>query len=242
VYVLVDYDNIPIRNRTRGVEPVVDRALNLLELQPFDRGQRIYIRLYGGWYEKDRFTKAAQELAIGIENRYPSPFSVEGKVVEKPFTVRVHVELAYSLIIRPEKHLFSTYRPRKMFNINIKCLEPTSLDCSSEECPMQTVYQAFQEKRCPNPDCHKELSQFFIRGGQKLVDSMLISDLIYLSYAGEPRIALVSSDDDFVPGIVTALLLDREVIHIHTRSEIVRTDFYGLEKFSNYRVKRLILK
>lgn len=40
--------------------------------------------------------------------------------------------------------------------------------------------------------------------GQKMVDGMLTSDLIYLSNKRDSSVVVVSDDDDFVPGVITS--------------------------------------
>ena len=55
------------------------------------------------------------------------------------------------------------------------------------------------------------------RGQQKLVDTMLTADLIYLSRK-VPTLALVGSDQDLWPGLKTAVMSGSTVIHIHPRS------------------------
>lgn len=52
---------------------------------------------------------------------------------------------------------------------------------------------------------------------QKLVDTMLVADLIHLAINGEMTIAVVSSDDDFWPGILSAMTLGAHVVHIGTK-------------------------
>jgi len=54
------------------------------------------------------------------------------------------------------------------------------------------------------------------RSEQKLVDTMLTADMIYLAQAGVKDVCLVSSDDDLWVGIRTAILLGANVTQIHT--------------------------
>jgi hypothetical protein len=60
---------------------------------------------------------------------------------------------------------------------------------------------------------------------QKLVDSMLTADLIHLAHSGEQFVAIVSSDDDMWPGIITAVHAGAHVLHVQTS---------GLQQFSPY--------
>jgi uncharacterized LabA/DUF88 family protein len=51
---------------------------------------------------------------------------------------------------------------------------------------------------------------------QKLVDTMMVADMIYLARADNAAIAVVSSDDDMWPGILSGLVAGAQLIHIQT--------------------------
>ena len=63
------------------------------------------------------------------------------------------------------------------------------------------------------------------RREQKLVDTMIVADLIHLASRGETPIGLVSSDDDMWPGILSALNIGASVIHVHTRVPIIQNAY-----------------
>jgi hypothetical protein len=46
---------------------------------------------------------------------------------------------------------------------------------------------------------------------------MLTADAIFLATKGERKICVVSSDDDLLPAIRTALILGADVLHMHTK-------------------------
>jgi hypothetical protein len=52
------------------------------------------------------------------------------------------------------------------------------------------------------------------RGEQKLVDTMLVADLIQLSHAGDTEVAIVTADDDVWPGVITGMQAGTHVVHI----------------------------
>ena len=60
---------------------------------------------------------------------------------------------------------------------------------------------------------------------QKLVDTMLVSDLIFLATRGERDLVVVSSDDDIWPGIRTALQLGARVTQVHTGGRETPADY-----------------
>jgi hypothetical protein len=53
------------------------------------------------------------------------------------------------------------------------------------------------------------------RPEQKMIDTLLVTDLTYLSTRKATVIAVVSTDDDMWPGIRQALLNGARVMHIH---------------------------
>src|SRR5208282_577710 len=59
--------------------------------------------------------------------------------------------------------------------------------------------------KCPDSSCARTAEQFLKRSEQKLVDTMIVSDLIHLASTGESAIAVVSSDDDLWPGMLMAM-------------------------------------
>ncbi len=50
---------------------------------------------------------------------------------------------------------------------------------------------------------------------QKLVDTLLVTDLLHLAHTSAEPVAVVSTDDDMWPGIRLALLKGVQVVHIH---------------------------
>ncbi|MBK7374299.1 MAG: hypothetical protein IPJ02_01610 [Chitinophagaceae bacterium] len=66
---------------------------------------------------------------------------------------------------------------------------------------------------------------------------MLTSDLIYAAYQNS-NVGIVSSDDDFWPGILTALDTGVKVTQIHTKGQYINP-FYLRTANSNYIQKQL---
>jgi uncharacterized LabA/DUF88 family protein len=71
------------------------------------------------------------------------------------------------------------------------------------------------------------------KAGQKLVDTMMTADIIHLAANGSTDICVISSDDDLWPGIKSALLLGRRVVHLrtHDRASAAR---YARDAGPNY--------
>jgi hypothetical protein len=59
------------------------------------------------------------------------------------------------------------------------------------------------------------LTDLLSRPEQKMVDTLLVTDLVYLSLTEKSAIAVISNDDDMWPGIRQALLNGSTIIHVH---------------------------
>jgi uncharacterized LabA/DUF88 family protein len=68
--------------------------------------------------------------------------------------------------------------------------------------------------------------QLIYKSEQKLVDTMLAADLIYLCLQRDRKVAVVSSDDDMWPAIKTVLNLGMTVLHVHTSAGRRTPQFY----------------
>jgi uncharacterized LabA/DUF88 family protein len=68
----------------------------------------------------------------------------------------------------------------------------------------------------------------FVKDEQKLIDTMLVADLVYLATSNrqECRVAVVSSDDDMLPGIRTAVNAGARVFQIHTAANYLTEQSY----------------
>lgn len=220
--VIIDFDNLDRPLKHRGIFKVVWRILEQIVDPTVLRQPRYILRLYGGWYQGHKLTRQAQDLTIGIGMDVPRlfPLLMNGTKCRVPVTV----ELAYSLAAIPAKHLLATYRPRSV-QTTIQCRDPRGLGCKAPSCPMGAVYAFFQNSGCPDNQCPVSTQDLLFRGEQKLVDTMMLSDLIYYANAGYQILTIVSSDDDLWPGILSALHYGAEVRHVRTRP--IPPDHYG---------------
>jgi hypothetical protein len=221
--ILVDYDNIPRTHSDKGIIYIIDKILNALGPLPFTGSDRTNAKLYGGWYEDRTLSRRAQDLVVAIHSHFPCNMMIhnsQGSAIS-----RVSVELALSLEIEPTKHLWYTYRRRRFPN-GVNCRHPHDLGCQNPECPLLTLSQLLSAGHCPHPGCSIRAEKALFRDEQKLVDSMLASDLIHMAQRGETDICVVTSDDDFWPPIRTALLLGSRVAHVHTHSNRTTPHYY----------------
>jgi len=234
--VIVDYDNLDVVLRRSGLFNVIWKILEKVVDEAQIHQPKYVIRLYGGWYEKSALTRAAQDLTIEIGQAIPLvfPLIINGSQLRVP----ISIELAYSLAVLPARHLLATYRPRGIHG-SVRCHAPAQIGCNATSCPVGPLYTIFINGRCSESNCSKSVQDFLYRGEQKLVDSMMLSDLIFFSQNGGNVIALVSSDDDLWPGILTGLHSGSEIRHIRTRPQT--RDYYGYASNlpGNYKVSTI---
>lgn len=229
MWILVDYDNLDRLERQRGLEHVVWLTLSRIEAQYPIGADRIQVRLYGGWYLGETLSHLAQELTTEIFATYPAPVDISG---DKSKMCRVNVELARSILVDPSTDLFHTYRPRGVSGI--RCHGPPYKNCvRPKDCQTAKLHEFFNSRQCVVNGCSVKAKNVFYRAEQKLVDSMLIADLIYLVDQG-CSVSVVSSDDDLWPGMRLALEYGKPIIHMHPRKGQQTPDMYKVRAPSNY--------
>lgn len=215
--VLVDYDNLPRPLRNRGLDAIVRSILDSIGGKRLSSHQRIRIRLYGGWFSGRNLTRIAQDLATAIRG-YPKAFTVVIEDDSEPssISVLVVVDLAQSMEIDPKTVIENTYRQGGQVE-GLQCMPPPYARCINKSaCPLQSVHSFITNGNCPEPYCGLSTTDLLRKAGQKLVDTMMTADIIHIATNGTDDICITSSDDDLWPGIKSALLLNRRVIHLHT--------------------------
>lgn len=213
--VLVDFDNVPVQVRNQGLLYLVDRIVTCLGptlRQIAVKG--LEFRMYGGWDENNNLTKRAQQLSADLQSSFPRIATVTDA---EPFT-RLHLSgmLAQSLEVLPSKILHNTLRSipvEKQF----ACIKPTSIGCANRPCPIDSLADFLKSGTCPISGCRFTPMAVLKLQEQKLVDTMIVADLIHLSKAGQQSIVLVSSDDDMWPGILSVLAAGTHIIHVQTK-------------------------
>ena len=213
-YVLLDYYNIPKLHRHRGAVSVVQEILNALDIHHFPTGTRLHVRFYGGWYRKAGLSQPGQDLSTELRGTFPNPMVVSTRQTTVQF--RVGADLARSLLLDPAYDLLHTLRRGLPPVYNVATL-PFRGCTRPESCKLACIDSLIHRRVCPDNFCSTRISAVFPRPKQqKLVDTMLVSDLIYLAHSESDPVIVVSSDDDLWPGIRTALHLGVPVHHVHT--------------------------
>ena len=229
--ILVDYDNIDSNLTRLGIQHIATKIVSKINPNEITSGNHILIRLYGGWYEFSRFTHRAQNLSSDVSSNFPMVLTLS----DNNTTVIVNCEMAYSLLADPTNHLLYTFRPRGIPE-GLRVNHPSTCGCTDPSCPIIAAYNFINNDVCVKCNSIKP-KDIFYRGEQKLVDTMLTSDLIYLASQSN-NLCIVSSDDDFWPGIITTLMYGKKIIHLHTKTRNTPT-YYSINSGTNYIQKTL---
>ena len=221
--IFIDYDNLLPSQKNAGILDVVTKALIQMPFDGATTRVKCEVRVYGGWYEGATMTRRAQDTTVEIQRDFPTiirlPMGGGGHCV-----VSMNAELAVALIQEPGHHLFNTYR-RKGKPANIRVKVPTAIGCTDPDCVLPLMKKLLKTGNCPKPGCVVAERDLVYRHEQKIVDTMLSCDLIYAANRGTNQIALVSSDDDFLPPLRTALLCGTAAIRFHTKPNSQRASF-----------------
>lgn len=213
IAICIDYDNLSSLQKTAGILDVVQKTLLEASEMFLKNIGTCEVRLYGGWYEGADFSVLSQQISVSIQNDFPNVLRVpneEGEII----IFRVTAELAVSLLEEPGHQLFNTYRRKGRPN-NIRVETPASVGCSTSTCPLPLAKKLLQNGRCPTQGCVTGGGALVYRHEQKLVDTMLTCDLMYLANQAYDLIFIISADDDFLPPIRTLLLRGAKVIRVH---------------------------
>jgi len=228
--ILVDFDNLHNSIIKHGIVHTIGKIISKIDPSDLALERHVKIRLYGGWYLQNNITTKAQLLSADISNNFPNAFLLS----DSSTNVIVNCEIAYSILADPTNHLFDTYR-QKGIPLGLKAHHPSSCNCTNANCPIVTTYDFLANKKCGACNTISP-EDIFYRGEQKLVDTMITSDLLFSNSL--TSIAIVSSDDDFWPGIKTSLVQGKKVIHLHTRNRLMPSS-YTSTTTTNYYQRQL---
>lgn len=215
--VLIDYDNLDRLVRLRGARHVMTSLFQAIGRRRLAAGQTetAVCRLYGGWFDGASLSARAQELTADLRREFPGVVTVADE--HDTCTVLVRAELALALACDPRVALTHTYR-RRSSPPRLRCVTPPFPDCAdASRCPVAPIHPFIRDGACPTRDCDVTPRAVLERAEQKLVDSMLIIDLVHLAEATSEPLVVVSADDDLWPGIRFVLLRGAQVVHVVPR-------------------------
>lgn len=215
----------------------LERIVSVLAASTFSVPSHLRFRLYGGWYEGMSPTRLVQNLTTEIEAE-PFPLPFKYSLANAVRTTVLSVEFAYSLLAEPHHHLFDTFRKKANALRAIHCEHPSAVGCvQGITCPllgMHTLLNA-RRPRCPDSTCAIDSQALIYRAEQKLVDTMLCTDLIYLAQQRNQDLVVVTSDDDLWPAIRLALYMGATLYHIEPRPTNLKSPSYTAGLAATYR-------
>lgn len=157
---------------------------------------------------KKKLSRRAEQLLKQIDQHFPLAL-----LSSDHFKVIVKAELARALACDPQHVFTHTFRTRSKPVFKVKrfpleeCVEPLS-------CRIVDVNSFVYNNVCPNMNCNVSPETAFYRAEQKLVDSMIVVDLVHYAISQGERLIIVSGDDDMWPGIRYALLQNALITHV----------------------------
>jgi uncharacterized LabA/DUF88 family protein len=225
VIILVDYDNVRELDRNHGLVYVVERVVRTLGVTALENETRARVRLYGGWFQEQRLSRSAQRLAPQVQADFPRPIAVSDQ--SRSARVVANVEIATSLECDPSSVLLHTFRPRSP-QTDLRCsVFPFGGCISPGSCCLASLNGLLSSGTCPIPGCGARVSDILYRSEQKLVDTMLVTDLIHFASRHKETLVVVSSDDDLWPGIHSAVVHGATLHHVQTISGRFTPPYYS---------------
>lgn len=219
LYILVDYDNLDERIRRPGLSSLARFLYSQINEEQESSFSKIKIRLYGGWFTSGgKRTRKAQELLSEISKYFGFAQSMQRTTESKK--IWTTVELANGPIDDDRIHFHDTLVERPV-NKKYKFYLGQRNRCSNTPCYMEVWEQMTELDRCPLGTCGVNLSQALYCLEQKMVDSMIITDLTTLAYESIQRNVIILSDDaDLLPGVYLALRKGCRILRIGNQTNI----------------------
>ena len=214
--VFVDYDNLGIY-KSKKLADLVSVILDRIVGNISENRVSCCIRLYGGWYDEKGQSVEGKKVAMALIENENSVQRFVGKHGQAVF-IKSHVEMASSILQKPDYDLFYTYRAKsKAYNVKVKKRE--EVNCTHGECLLPILSKFLKNGKCPRAGCTVDDPTLIWRNEQKLVDSMIACDMVYSANIRMSYIVLVSDDDDFVPVLLALGAMRQSVFRISPKGE-----------------------
>ncbi len=195
-YILVDYDNLPQSiSRENSIKRICEEIIFSCSSELF-KNSKLCFRLYGGWMRgKDK-----TDMSVLVQKKIGR--SRNFTIIHDNINIPVTCDIAFGLI--QGVTIPATYRT----NRNIRKIFRTNKTCNKcQNCKVNDLFSVLKNERkiCDEGYFH----DFFYQNEQKLVDSMIVADLIEISHKSNTKdpnegVFIVSSDDDMIPGVLIA--------------------------------------
>lgn len=228
---IVDFDNILAEhfelNNTNGLTVVLSSLISKsIESVEVDY---CLIRLYGGWYSNQILTRKASIVLQTLGTQKFFPIIKNGKVIAG------EIEIVSSMNHLNNLLWGDTYIRRK--GIPSLTIDTQTLDehCNQEKdsCPARLLkkFSKRKSKQCPVTGCAVINNQAFIISEQKMVDTIMATDIIDYSTENNISHLLVFSDDtDLLPPIMRAHVNNNNPVSLYIVNERLSERFTHLQK------------
>lgn len=155
------------------------------------------LRLYDGWFDGSGIgTDLFEMLRIHLRTAYPVRFR----------RARVFVQAAAELVAAPGQTIVDTARTGTgLTRYHLSIAQPPYASCTAPpgDC-LAWHLRSWLKGRCPHESgCPVTPDDVLSYRYQKLVDTSLVADAVFLASNGN-SVAVVSDDEDVIPGIITA--------------------------------------
>ena len=185
------------------LEDLLARVFGVIAHQGFSE---LRIRLYDGWFDE---SGSPTEL-YGILRAY-----LRGAFPTRTRTARVFVELAESVAAaRHGERLIATARRQTglgRYPVRLEKAPPSGCALPTD-CELDSLRTWFKGN-CPcRATCSVSTDTIAAFGYQKLVDTTIVSDIVWYASKNEQRIAVMSNDEDVIPGLLAARSLGGEIL------------------------------
>lgn len=233
--VLGDYFNV---SETENLIQAIDALIRFIHSEsPADY---YLIRLYGGWMTNGQLTNKASTVlqAIGAQSFFP--FSINSKIIQG------EIQLVYSLTNVDELIWENTYVKRRGLS-NIR-LEREVLDqhCNQDNsnCPAKLLskFSRTLNKTCFVEGCSVVNSQAFIIGAQKMIDTMMATDIMdYSMNSNVASVNIFSDDTDLMPPVLRGHILSEGKVKLFVKNLELLSKYRFLNEQYGIDLKKFIL-
>jgi uncharacterized LabA/DUF88 family protein len=208
IYIFIDYDNLQEEHKEEGILSIIQKVLSKISFNAENKAENkidVEVRIYGGWYEDEQMTRKAQDLSATIQDIFPKMLKLPEN---RTHIFNIKTALAFALLQEPDRHIFNTFRKKGNLK-NIRVENQQNVNCENNDCVLPKIKKLIRTGKCFKLGCDKD--NLVYRYEQKIIDTMLSSDMIYAADILADIIILISGDDDFLPPIRAALLKSKKV-------------------------------
>lgn len=213
VYCLVDLFNLQLWRS--GKDPrkpdllagIDSLAQAVLRSHTSNSLREITLRFYGGWHDDETgaSTSVRNILASAIRN------------APRRIGTRIRFEIAEAPLSHPYLTIPGTVRRARLPRLTLVAKSAANC-CNFSTCGARHLTD-WANGRCPEKDCSVKTEEVIFAKTQKMVDTMLAADAVFI--AAEDRadcLVVASDDDDMLPALLTVRHFGKPLVLLTRRS------------------------